>query len=53
MTGLQGANILGSKIEIEPYKKFTTKPASGDLNTLFIKNIPSDTTDEELLEEFN
>lgn len=28
------------------------KPVVGDMNTLFIKGFPSDTTEDELLEEF-
>lgn len=49
---LHNTELNGLTIEVELYRKFTSKPVSGDMNALFIKGIPSDATEDELLEEF-
>lgn len=45
--------VLGGAIlEVENYWKQYVKPVAGDLNNLFIKGFPGDTSEDELLEEF-
>lgn len=42
----------GNVLEVENYRKQSIKPVSGELNNLFVKGFPADTTEDELLEEF-
>jgi len=42
----------GLALEVENYRKQYVKPVAGELNSLFIKGFPADTTEDELLEEF-
>ena len=49
---LHKTELGGAAIEVENYRKQYIKPVSGELNNLFVKGFPSDTTEDELLEEF-
>jgi RNA recognition motif-containing protein len=49
---LHKTEFKDSVLEVDNYKKQYFKPKSGDLNCLFVKGFPEDTSDEEFVEEF-
>ena len=51
-SSLHKQEFNGNVLEVENYRKQSIKPVSGELNNLFVKGFPVDTTEDELLEEF-
>lgn len=51
-SNLHKQEFNGNVLEVENYWKQSIKPVSGELNNLFVKGFPADTTEDELLEEF-
>lgn len=49
---LHKTDFNGNVLEVENYRKQVFKPAFGELNNLYVRGFPIDTTEDELLEEF-
>lgn len=52
MIELQEKVVLGQEIAIEPYKRQIVQDQTDEFSTLFVSGFSQDTTEEELLEEF-